>query len=334
MPLRPIQLGPVTIDLPIALAALAGYGDWSARVMARRLGAGYAVAEVLLDRFVVNVSKGNKVHRFIRVTDDDHPVAAQLMGSAAEEIAAAAKTLVGSGFDVIDVNFGCPVKKVVGKCRGGYLLEHTAEALEIVARVRDAVPAAMPVTLKMRRGYDDSPASREKFFAILDGAFQLGIAAVTVHGRTVRQKYEGPSSWAFLREVKQWAGSRIVFGSGDLFTAQDCMEMIAQTGVDGLSIARGSIGNPWIFRDVRALATGQPLPPPPGLTEQRDALSDHYRLAEEAYGPIRCVSVMSKFGIKYSRLHPHATEVRDAFVAVHRAPQWHEVLARWYPAGS
>lgn len=314
----------------MALAALSGYSDWPTRIIARRLGAGYAIAEVLLDQFVLNVSKGRKVRRFIRTSDEDHPAAAQLMGSAADAFAPAAVRLVEAGFDVIDINFGCPVKKVLGRCRGGFLLSQPETALEIVARVREAVPPSVPVTVKMRRGMDDTAESGDKFYKILVGAFSLGIAAVTVHGRTVRQRYEGASSWDFLREVKQHVGRCIVLGSGDLFTAQDCMDMLVRTGVDGVTVARGAIGNPWIFRDIRALAAGKPLPPPPDLREQREVMTEHYRLAEEAYGYKRAAYVMSKFGIKFSRLHPQHEVVRAAFVEAHTPEQWQQVLERFY----
>jgi len=203
-------------------------------------------------------------------------------------------------------------------------------ALEILARVRDAVPTDVPVTVKMRRGIDDSQQSRDDFFRIFDGAFRLEVAAITVHGRTVRQRYEGASSWDFLREVKQHAGDHTVLGSGDLFTARDCLDMIARTGVDGVTVARGAIGNPWIFEQVRVLAAGQPLPAPPTVREQGEVIAEHYRLAEEVYGPKRCCALMRKFGIKYARLHPQAEAVRDAFIAVQHPGQWREVLKRWY----
>jgi len=329
-PLPPLHLEPMAVEFPVVLAAMSGYTDWPTRRIARKLGAGYTVSEVLLDRFVLNVTKGKKAKRFIRVTDDDHPVGAQLMGSEPGELAAAALKLVEAGFDAIDLNFGCPVRKVLSKCRGGHLLSDPERALEIVARVREAVPTEIPVTVKMRRGMDASAESRDRFFAIFDGAFRLGAAAVTVHGRTVRQRYEGRSSWAFLEEAKKHAGDRTVLGSGDLFTAQDCLDMIAQTGVDGVCVARGAIGNPWIFRDTRALVAGRPLPSPPSLFEQREVIAEHYCLAEEIYGPARCCSVMRKFGIKYSRLHAQAEQVRDAFVAVRNRFDWQQVLDRWY----
>jgi tRNA-dihydrouridine synthase len=203
-------------------------------------------------------------------------------------------------------------------------------ALEIVDRVRESVPADIPVTVKMRRGLDDTPESRDKFYAIFDGAFERGAAAITVHGRTVQQRYNGPSRWEFLRELKRHAGERTVLGSGDLFTPQACLDMIRETGVDGVTVARGAIGNPWIFAQARALAAGAPMPLPPSVHEQRDVIAEHSRLSEEIYGPEHCGRQMRKFGIKYARLHPEPQAVRDAFVAVARPGEWRATLDEWY----
>jgi tRNA-dihydrouridine synthase len=182
----------------------------------------------------------------------------------------------------------------------------------------------------MRRGLDDSAESRDKFYQIFDGAYERGVAAITVHGRTVKQRYIGPSRWESLREVKQHAGNRVVLGSGDLFTPQACLDMIRETGVDGVTAARGAIGNPWIFSQARALAAGKPLPDPPTVHEQRDVIAEHYRLSEQLYGPDHCGRQMRKFGIKYSQLHPRGTEVRDAFVKVAKPGEWITVLDQWY----
>ncbi len=324
-----LRLGPVFIGFPVVQAALSGYSDMAMRVIARRLGASYALCEVVLDQFVLQQSK--KARRlWAQVADEEHPVGGQLMGADPQQFASAAGELVQAGFDVVDINFGCPVKKVLGRCRGGYHLGQPEVALEIVARVRDTVPAEIPVTVKMRRGIDDSPESEEKFFRILDGAFALGVAAVTVHGRTVKQGYQGPASWEFLRKVKQHVGNRTVLGSGDLFTAQDCLDMIRTTGVDGVTVARGAIGNPWIFHQVRALAQGNPLPPPPSLHEQRRVIEEHFRLAVAIYGPQRACRQMRKFCIKYSKLHPQSESVRQAFVELRDPEELTAVLDRFY----
>jgi nifR3 family TIM-barrel protein len=325
-----LRLGQVAIDFPVVQAALSGYSDWAMRVIARRLGAPYTLCEVMLDQFLISSSHTRKNQGRLRVSDEEHPVGGQLMGANPQDFGPAALRLVEAGFDVIDINFGCPVKKVLGRCRGGFLLSQVETALEIVGRVRDAVPPAIPVTVKMRRGIDDSAESREQFFTIFDGAFARGVAAITVHGRTVEQRYIGPSSWGFLRDVKRHAGERVLLGSGDLFTPQACLDMIRETGVDGVTIARGAIGNPWVFQQVRALAAGLPQPDPPSLFEQREVIGEHYRLAEQIYGPEVCCRQMRKFGIKYARLHPRSLEVRDAFVSVRRPGQWRDVLDAWY----
>jgi len=324
-----LRIGPLALDFPVVQAPLSGYSDWPMRVISRRFGAAYTVCEVMLDQFILNVTKGRKAKRFLRVTDDEHPCGAQLMGALPEQFPPAAMKLVEAGFDVIDLNFACPVKKVLGRCRGGFLLSDPETAIQIVGRVRDALPSNIPLTVKMRRGMDDSNKSRDNFFTIFDGAFRLGAVAVTVHGRTVRQRYEGVSSREFLNEVKRHAGNRTVLGSGDLFAARDCLDMLQETGVDGVSVARGAIGNPWIFQQARALAAGTVLPPP-SLYQQRDVIAEHYCLSEEIYGPLRCCRVMRKFGIKYARLHPKAQEVRDAFVAVREPAHWRAVLKKWY----
>jgi len=324
-----LRIGPLAIDFPVVQAALSGYSDWPMRVIARRLGAPMTFCEALLDLFVVQVGAGPKAGRYMRVSDEEHPCGGQLLGATPQQLVPAALRLVEAGFDLIDINFGCPVRKVLGKCRGGYLLSDPETALQIVARVREAVPPRVPVTVKMRRGMDDTPESRDRFYTIFDGVFRLGAAAVTVHGRTVRQKYQGPSSWEFLRELKQHAGERTILGSGDLFDARSCLAMIAQTGVDGVTAARGAIGNPWIFPQARALAAGQPLPIP-SLHQQRAVLAEHYQLSQQTYGPERCCRLMRKQAIKYSRLHPQPHQVRDAFVQVKSPEQWQAVLEQWY----
>jgi nifR3 family TIM-barrel protein len=325
-----LRIGNVSIGFPVVQAALSGYSDWPMRVIARRLGAPYTLCEVMLDQFLLTVKLRKRTRHFLHVTDDDHPVGGQLMGAEPEQFAAGAARLVHAGFDIIDINFGCPVKKVLGRCLGGFHLSQPEVALEIIRRTRDAVPARLPVTVKMRRGMDDSAESRDKFYTILDGAFQAGVAAVTVHARTVRQRYEGPSHWPFLAEVKRHAGRRTVLGSGDLFSAQACLDMIRQTGVDGVTVARGAIGNPWVFEQARALAAGRPLPPPPTVHQQREVIREHFRLAEELYGERLCSPLMRKFGIKYSALHPQAEQVCGAFIQTRSRQEWEAVLDRWY----
>jgi tRNA-dihydrouridine synthase B len=332
MTLPSLKIGPLEIGFPVVQAALSGYSDWPMRLLARRHGASYALCEVMLDQFLVTMKDNRHRNRhFLHISDEERPVGGQLMGAEPEQFARGAQKLVEAGFDVIDINFGCPVKKVLGRCRGGFHLSQPEVALEIVQRTRDAVPAQIPVTVKMRRGIDDTAEARDKFFRIFDGAFAAGVAAITVHGRTVMQRYIGPSRWQFLADIKRHAGpNKTILGSGDLFSPQDCLEMMWQTGVDGVTVARGAIGNPWIFGQCRDLAEGKPLPAPPTLFEQREVMLEHFRLAESLYGSERAGPHMRKFGIKYAALHPQHLAVREAFTKTRSIEDWKSVLAQWY----
>lgn len=324
----PVTLGDYQLKSPLFQAALSGYSDYPMRVIAARLGAAYTLCEVMIDRMIVQ-SKQGKQHSMMYCHQDEFPVGGQLMGSEPEEFGPAAERMVEAGFHVIDINFGCPVKKVMSRCRGGYHLSQPDVALDIVSRVRDVVPDSIPVTLKMRRGINDTAESEENFFRIFDGAYARGLAAITVHGRTVEQKYVGPSNWDFLKRVKQHAGSKTVIGSGDLFSPQACVDMLNVTKVDGVSIARGAIGNPWIFQQTENLLHNRPVTPP-DVYEQRAVISDHFELAQAFYGEKKVCNVMRKFGIFYSELHPQQADVRKAFIAVKTSAQWLNVLEEWY----
>jgi len=327
---KPLKIGDLDIGFPVVQAALSGYSDWPMRLLAREMGASYSLCEVMLDQFLVALKDRDRTRHFLYNTPEEQPVAGQLMGAEPEQFALGAKKLEEAGFAVIDINFGCPVKKVLGRCRGGFHLSQPEIALEIVKRTRDIVSPSIPVTLKMRRGIDDSEKSREDFYTILDGAFALGVDAITVHGRTVQQRYVGPSRWSFLKEVKAHVGSKCILGSGDLFSAYDCLRMIQETGVDGVTVARGAIGNPWIFQQCRAIFAGKELPPPPSLWEQRETMKRHFSLAEQIYGEERASIQMRKFGIKYSALHPEHLTVRESFVRVRSRTEWLNKLDQWY----
>ena len=325
-----LRIGPLTIDSPLAQAALSGYSDGPMRQLARRFGARYALAEVLIDRFAVESQSTNFIRRHLQIADDDHPIGGQLMGSDPAQFQFAAQRLVQAGFDVIDINFGCPVKTAIGGCRGGYHLGQPEAALEIVSRVRDCVPPHIPVTVKMRRGIDETGESRERTLTILQGAFDRGIAAVTLHGRTVEQKYVGPSRWSFLKEAKATFPQQTILGSGDLFTAEDCVRMLNETGVDGVSIARGAIGNPWIFASTTALLNGEPHPAPPRLVEQGEVIREHVRLAQATYGDAACVPRLRKHLVKYARLHPDHAAVRNSMAMASHVSDIELLLKKYY----
>lgn len=278
----------------------------------RWLGACLTRHEVVLDQFILEGGTGPRSGTHLDASD--HPIACQLMGRDPVEMGQAAARMAAFGYDLVDINFGCPVKKVLGRCRGGFLLSDPETAIAMVREVTRAV--RVPVTLKMRRGMDDSAAAEENFWRILSAAVDLGIAGVAVHGRTVKQRYLGAARWDVLGEVKRRFGHLVVFGSGDLFTADDCLRMLDQTGIDGVTIARGAIENPWIFRDCLARWQGDPAPPAPTLSEQAVLFDAQYAIAARQYGLERATRQMRKFGIRRAGLHPDPEAVRAAFISL------------------
>jgi tRNA-dihydrouridine synthase B len=204
--------------------------------------------------------------------------------------------------------------------------------------VREAVPPEVACTLKIRRSFDDTPQMAESFWTIVDAAYRMGYAWATVHARTVEQKYVGPSRWDLLREIvlrlRRDDPSRIIFGSGDIWSVGDIFRMIEYTGVNGASVARGCIGNPWIFRQARDLLAGRD-PSPPTIAEQRRVLEEHFDLALAVNANMRRAEVftgraMRKFGIRFAEHHPRSEDVRRAFIGVDSLEDWRAVLEAHY----
>lgn len=318
-------------DAPYYQAGLAGYSDAAMRLVARKHGCPFCITEAMLDHFLIQGGKGLKA---AELDDDDHPIAGQLMGSHPEDIGKGAKILMGLDYDVVDINLACPVKKIKKKCRGGHLLSVPEEAIAILESVADAVGGKVPMTIKLRRGFDDEGQSAENLYQIIDRAIELGFHGVTVHGRTVTQKYIGPSNWAFLKSLtERYAGAMEkgfhVFGSGDIFSPQAIFEMLEQTGVQAVSVARGCIGNPWIFEQARAIMQGGE-PMPPTIAQQRDVLQEHFVQSMKIHGEQQAGRLMRKFGIKFSVHHPQADAVKSGFIAVKDLKMWQDVLDEFY----
>lgn len=324
--MKTLKIGGLTLDFPVVLAALAGYSDLPYRTICRSMGAPFATTEVMLDRFLLHESK---LRRFILKSDEsDHPVGGQFMGSDPDLMVRAARVVRDLGFDVVDLNFACPVRKVVSRGRGGFLMTRPVEVLEIVRKVREAVPDR-PLMLKLRRSFSLEEPESEAFWTIAQGAFEAGSDALCVHARAVEQQYRGKADWNFLAAVKRAFPDRTIIGSGDASSAAEAFRMIAETGVDGVAAARGAIGNPWFFRQARELAAGRPALPPT-LGEQAEVLRRHYDLCLRHYGERKGVMMMRHLGIGYARVHPHPKRVRMAFVAVKTAADWAGVLEAHY----
>lgn len=326
MELKPFQIGDITVGFPVVLAALAGYSDLAFRLLCRRHGVIYCTTEMMLDKLML--TDGKLRRRLVQLDQADHPLAGQLIGGTAEMMAAAAVALCQMGFDAIDLNFACPVRKALARRRGGYLMSRPETAVEITRAVLAA--ADRPVTLKLRqrfRNADDDSA----FWRIAEAAFDAGAAGICVHARSVEMKYTGRADWQFTAEVKRRFADKTIIGSGDVLRPADALAMLEQTGVDAVAAARGVLGNPWFFRQAADLAAGRE-PYRPSLAEQREHLAWHFEHARSVHGQ-RAGKVMRKFGIKYARMHPTPAAVRAAFVAVSRPDHWHAVLEQHYRDG-
>lgn len=331
-------------DVPFFQAGLAGYSDGAMRLIARQHGCPFCVTEALLDVTLINGGKGRKKEDpdFLAAECgcgdleenkvaglDDHPIAGQVMGTTPDEMGEGASILVDMGYDVIDVNLACPVKKIRKRKRGGHFLASVEEACDVLAAVREQVPQNIPTTAKLRRGWDDSDESTNNFYSIFDSANTLGYCWVTVHARSVEQKYLGASRWSFLKELVAARPDALIFGSGDIWSAADIFRMMEQTGVHGVSVARGCIGNPWIFQSARDLMAGNE-PALPTIQQQRTALLAHFSLSTSLHGEKTAARMMRKFGIKFSQHHDKAEDVRIRFIQVKSMNDWNAVLEEYY----
>ncbi|HZW05616.1 MAG TPA: tRNA-dihydrouridine synthase [Phycisphaerales bacterium] len=250
-----------------------------------------------------------------------------------ERKAPAVSAPVGLAFATIDVNLACPVKKIDRKQRGGHWLSEPEGAVELLKAVRAAVPKDVVCTVKLRRAYDDTPEMASNFERIFEKCYELGYAWTTVHARTVEQKYLGPSRWTFLKDLCSRHRDKLVFGSGDVWDVHDIFRMMAYAGVTGVSVARGCIGNPWIFRQARQMIAGL-APATPTLAEQRAVLMEHFRLSIALNGERAGGRMMRKFAIKFARHHPDPESVKAAMCRVSTLAEWQGALDAHYPAGA
>jgi len=314
-------LGPVG---PVFPAPLAGVSDRAFRILAREAGCSLAFTEMISDQALIHGNAATLA--LLAHRGENGPLAVQIFGDEPESMAKAARLAVEAGAAVIDINMGCPVTKVVKRGAGAALLRDPDRALAVAAAVVEAV--GVPVTVKMRLGWDGSSVIAPELAVRLSGA---GVRGVAVHGRTREQFYRGRADWQGIRAVRE-AVSIPVIANGDVFCPEDAGRLLEITGCAGVMIGRGALGNPWIFsRTLHYLTSGELLPPP-GEEELLDTIQRHLLLKMEDRGERMAVLEMRKHSAWYARGRRGAARFRERINRVDKAAEflavWTEFLGR------
>ena len=321
-----LKIGKIELEFPVIAAPLSGYTDTAMRMLNRRFGCELTFGGLMLDKSTAYRKVLRKPE--FQVIPEDHPVGGQICGTEPEVMAKAAVALTEYGYDLVDLNFACPAPKVVRRGRGGALMQEPEVVKAIIERVRDAV--SCPLSIKIRRGYNNSPESLGAFWQICESAVNAGVDAIYVHGRTTMQRYHGESNWEIIGELKSKYPQAVIIGSGDLMTGDDIARRMAETKIDGVIAARGMIGNPWIFQEAKAALAGEPKPVEPTLEEQYEVLTDHLGMILQYSDEHGAIRYFRKFLSKYARRHPKRKKlIVEAFNAG-KMDAFRAVLKKWY----
>lgn len=298
-----LQIGNVTLDNNVILAPMAGVSDLPFRLLCREMGAGLVCMEMVSAKAILYNNKNTD--SLMEIHPQEVPVSLQLFGSDPDIISEQAKRIEERPFSILDINMGCPVPKVVNNGEGSALLKNPKLVEEILSKLVKAVNK--PVTVKIRKGFDEDNVNAVEIAKIAESC---GVAAVAVHGRTREQYYSGKADWEIIAKVKE-AVKIPVIGNGDVVSGETALEMLKQTGCDGVMIGRAAQGNPWIFREVVAYLEKGIVPPKPTNREKREMILRHAALQLEYKGEYTGVREMRKHLSWYTVGMPHSARFRQ-----------------------
>lgn len=298
-----LKIGNVMLENNVILAPMAGVTDLPYRVLCREQGCGLVCMEMVSAKAVLYNNRNTK--ELLQVDERERPVSLQLFGSDPHILSDIAARLEEGPYDIFDINMGCPVPKIVKNGEGSALMKDPALVEEILTAMVRAVKK--PVTVKIRKGFDDSSVNAVEIAKIAEAC---GVAAVAVHGRTREQFYSGKADWDIIRRVKE--AVRIpVIGNGDVFTAEDAKRLVDTTGCDGIMVARGAKGNPWIFREITEyLDTGR-KPERPSVDELKEMILRHGRMMLKFKGELAGMREMRKHVSWYTAGYPNSAALRN-----------------------
>lgn len=299
-----MRIGSFRLEIPILFAPLAGITDASTRSIASEMGASLTYSEMISTKGLIYNNKNTE--NLLYIKPDEGPVAFQIFGHEPDVIRQAAERLADRKNVLLDINMGCPVPKIVKNGEGSALMKDVNLVYDIVRAAVDGTDGKKPVTVKMRKGFDEASINAPEVAKACEAA---GAAAVTVHGRTREEYYSGKADWNIIADVKKSVGIPVI-GNGDIFSAEDAVRMMKMTGCDGVMVARGALGNPWIFREIRSVFEGGEEIEKPTDREVFDLMIRHYEMLVEEKGEKRAVFEMRKHVAWYIKGMYKATELR------------------------